>query len=79
MAYGLPVVATRLAASGLEAAVAGVHYVEADGPESFADSLAETVKGGGAEIGRRGRALAEKEYSIEALAALLGGNGHGSR
>ena len=79
MAYGLPVVATRLAASGLEAAVAGVHYVEADGPDALADSLAAILKGGGADIGRRGRELAEQEYSIETLAALLAGNREDAR
>ena len=41
LAYGLPVVATPHAAAGLEAARAGEHYREADGPEAFADALAE--------------------------------------
>ncbi|MGZ4200463.1 MAG: glycosyltransferase, partial [Thermoleophilaceae bacterium] len=53
LAYGLPVVATSHAAAGLEAARAGEHYREADGPEAFAD------------------ALAESNYSIEALTRIL--------
>jgi len=71
LAYGLPVVATPLAASGLEAAKAGIHYVEADGPGPLAESLASVLGGESAEIGPRGRELVEAEYSIEALASLL--------
>lgn len=71
LAYGLPVVATPLAASGLEAAKAGIHYVEAYGPGPLAESLASVLGGESAEIGPRGRELVEAEYSIEALASLL--------
>ncbi len=69
LAYGVPVVATPRAAAGLEA-VPGEHYLEgADGP-AFAAALVEAIRGGAATAAA-GRALAEREYSIEALAARL--------
>ena len=67
LAYGLPVVATPHAAAGLEAARAGEHYLEADGPEAFADALADILEHGAPDLASRGRALAESNYSIEAL------------
>ena len=71
LAYGLPVVATSHAAAGLEAARAGEHYREADGPEAFADALADILEHGSPELASRGRALAESNYSIEALTRIL--------
>ena len=69
LAYGLPVVATPRAAAGLEAR-AGEHYLEgSDGP-GLARALLTALAGAPA-IAAAGRALAEREYSIEALIARL--------
>ena len=69
LAYGLPVVATPKAAAGLDV-TAGEHYLEgADGP-GLARALVAALAGA-PEIAAAGRALAEREYSIEALAATL--------
>jgi polysaccharide biosynthesis protein PslH len=70
LAHGLPVVATGRAAAGLDAAD-GLHYRSAEGPEAFADALADVLRDGAAEMATRGRRLAEREYSVEALAAIL--------
>ncbi len=69
LAHGLPVVATSRAAAGL-AVQDGEHCLIADGAPAFAAALI-TVLGGGAELGRHGRALALERYSIEALGRLL--------
>jgi glycosyltransferase involved in cell wall biosynthesis len=68
LAYAVPVVATPRAAAGLDAR-AGEHYLEGAGADEFARALIDA--GGAAAIGAAGRALAEREYSIEALAARL--------
>jgi polysaccharide biosynthesis protein PslH len=68
LARGLPVVATPRAAAGVDAE-AGRHYLEGDGAEAFAAALLEAL--GAAEIGAAARQLAEREYSIEALARRL--------
>lgn len=70
LAYGLPVVATPRAAAGLTAE-AGTHYLEGDDPAAFAAALVDVLRRGAPEVARRGRALAETEYSIEALMARL--------
>ncbi len=70
LAHGLPVVATGRAAAGLDVAD-GVHYQRAEGPQAFADALTRVLRDGALEMARRGRRLAEREYSIEALAAIL--------
>lgn len=69
LAYGLPVVATPHAAAGLDV-TPGEHYLQgADGPGLGRALLA--ALDGAPEIAAAGRALAEREYSIEALAARL--------
>ena len=69
LAYGLPVVATPKAAAGLDV-TAGEHFLEgADGP-GLARALVAALAGV-PEIAAAGRALAEREYSIEALATTL--------
>jgi glycosyltransferase involved in cell wall biosynthesis len=69
LAHGLPVVATPKAAAGLEV-VAGEHYLEGDGPESFAAALAAALDPAlAARLGAAGRALVERKYSIAALTA----------
>lgn len=72
LAYGAPVVATPRAAAGLEVE-AGRHYVEAEpGGEPFARGvLAALDPAIGNPLGRAGRELAEREYSIEALERRL--------
>lgn len=66
LAHGLPVVATSVAARGLEA-VDGEHFVLADDPAAFAEGLVAALSGSSAAIGARGRTLAQARYSIEAL------------
>lgn len=72
LAYGVPVVATPRAAAGLDAQ-AGAHYVEAEPRgEAFALGMLSALDPGhGNTLARSGRALAEREYSIEALEKLL--------
>jgi glycosyltransferase involved in cell wall biosynthesis len=77
LAFGLPVVATPFAGSRLEGATAGVQYVEADGADEMAEALAVVLSSSDDELGRKGRQLAEAEYSIEALASRLAERGEG--
>jgi glycosyltransferase involved in cell wall biosynthesis len=69
LAYGLPVVATPKAAAGLDV-TAGEHYLEGADGQGLARALVDALAGA-PEIAAAGRALAEREYSIEALAATL--------
>ena len=72
LAYGLPIVATPLAARGLDAAVPGEHFREAADPASFAEQLVALMGGAGdGGMAARGRELARREYSIEALSRLV--------
>jgi glycosyltransferase involved in cell wall biosynthesis len=70
LAYGLPVVATPRAAAGL-AVRDGENCLLAEGGEEFAAALAGVLRQGAPELGLRGRELAAKRYSIEALSDLL--------
>ncbi len=70
LAHGLPVIATARAAAGLDVAD-GVHYRRAEGPQAFADALTCILRDGAAEMAMRGRRLAQREYSVDALAAIL--------
>ncbi|HEX7610872.1 MAG TPA: glycosyltransferase family 4 protein [Solirubrobacteraceae bacterium] len=70
LAYRMPVVATPLAAKGLDV-VAGVHYREGEDAVSFAEGVIGILRDGAGELAMEGRRLAEREYSIAALAALL--------
>lgn len=71
LAHALPVVATPHAARGLDA-VAGVHHLEGDGPGGFAAAVERALDPAVAQrLGRAGRALAEAEYSVAALAGRL--------
>ena len=70
LAHAVPVVATPLAARGLELS-AGEHYLEAaDGP-AFARVLGEVLTHGAGAVAAAGRRLVEHEYSIEVLSRLL--------
>jgi glycosyltransferase involved in cell wall biosynthesis len=73
LAYGLPVVATLHAARLLEDAVPGEHLVAAGEPAEFAAAIAELLTDPvrGARLGAAGRELAQRSYSVDALAALL--------
>jgi glycosyltransferase involved in cell wall biosynthesis len=72
LAYRIPVVATATAAAGLTARP-GQEYVQGgDDGESFAAALLRALDPGPANaVAAAGRRLAEREYSIEALARLL--------
>lgn len=70
LAYGLPVVATPLAAAGL-AVRDGEHCLLAEGPTAYAQALTRVLRDGAPALGARGRALAAQRYSIEALSVLL--------
>jgi glycosyltransferase involved in cell wall biosynthesis len=70
LAYGVPVVATSVAAAGLEAS-AGEHFLQADRPEELADAMAQVLRGEASDLASRGRDLAERVYSIESLAERL--------
>jgi glycosyltransferase involved in cell wall biosynthesis len=70
LAYQVPVVATPLAARGLEVR-AGEHYLEAPDAERFAAAVTEVLGGGAGEIAQAARRLAEAEYSIASLSARI--------
>jgi glycosyltransferase involved in cell wall biosynthesis len=70
LAYGLPVIATQRAVAGLDVHD-GEDCLVADGDQAFADALVRVLREGAPEIARAGRRLAERRYSIEALAALI--------
>jgi glycosyltransferase involved in cell wall biosynthesis len=70
LAYEMPVVATPLAAKGLDL-VAGVHYREGVEAESFAAAVVEVLRKGAPEMAAAGRRAAECDYSIETLAECI--------
>ena len=70
LAYGVPVVATPLAARGLEVR-AGEHYRAGQDADAFAAQVAEVLAHGAPDLAARGRAVAEAEYSLPALAARI--------
>jgi len=70
MAYGVPVVATAVAARGLSVRPER-HYIEADGGPAFAAAIARVLEGGAPGLAAEARALVESMYSIEALSRCL--------
>jgi polysaccharide biosynthesis protein PslH len=72
MAYSMPIVATPLAARGLEA-VPGVHYRQGSDAASFAAEVVDVLRHGATSMATAARDLGEQEYSIEALAERLAG------
>ena len=70
LAYQVPVVATPLAARGLEVR-AGEHYLEGGDSERFAAAVTEVLRSGAGEIAQAARRLAEAEYSISSLKARI--------
>ena len=71
MAYGLPIVATPLAAGGVDGLQSDVHYLEGDGADGFATAIVRALSGRAGAIGAAARKLAESDYSIEALSRRL--------
>jgi polysaccharide biosynthesis protein PslH len=73
LGYGLPVVATAHAARLLEDAVAGEHFLQAEGPAEFAAAIGGLLgdRARAAAIGAAGRELVRQRYSVDALATLL--------
>jgi polysaccharide biosynthesis protein PslH len=75
LAYGLPVVATPFAAAGLSVEP-GRDFAQADGrPEAFAAELVAVLRGERPGLGREGRELVARSYSIEAVARAVGPRG----
>lgn len=70
LAHGLPVVATPVAAQGLDL-VPGKHFRRGDDAEAYARELVAVLRDGAPEVAAAGRAVAEERYSIETLAGLL--------
>ncbi len=70
LARGVPVVATPKAAAGLDAQ-AGVHYLEGDGAAAFAAAVVSVLDQGAEAVAAAGRALAERDYSVAALARRI--------
>jgi hypothetical protein len=70
LAYGMPLVATPLAAKGLDV-TPGVHYREAADARTFAEAVLAILREGPGDMPRQARALAERSYSIETLLACI--------
>jgi glycosyltransferase involved in cell wall biosynthesis len=70
MAYGVPVVSTPTGARGL-GVTPGEHYREAREPEAFAAELVDLLRTGDRPMAARARAVAEREFSVDALTRLL--------
>jgi glycosyltransferase involved in cell wall biosynthesis len=70
LAYGVPIVATPVAARGLDARP-GEHFRLGADARAFAGELVALLRGGDRAMARRARALAEAEYSVEALVRHL--------
>lgn len=70
LAYGLPVVATKLAAKGLEL-VPGRDFLEADDADAFADAVGKVLTHDCPDLRQHAREVAEGRYSVEALTSLL--------
>ena len=71
LAYGVTVVATPTAAAGLDVAP-NEHYLEGDGADGFAAAMVEGLdRSRASAVARAGRALVEREYSIDSIAKAL--------
>jgi len=73
LAYGLPVIASRHAAGLLEDATPNEHFLLAADSAEFARTVISLFEDAPSKrrLGAAGRALAERSYSIDALATLL--------
>lgn len=72
LAHGLPVVASSHAAALIEEGTPGDDFLAAGDGQGFAAALLRVLDGDEPELGHRGRKLAERAYSVEALTELLG-------
>jgi polysaccharide biosynthesis protein PslH len=70
LAHGLPVVATPFAAAGLSVE-AGRDYAQAEA-SGFGDELVAVLRGQRPGLGREGRALVARSYSVEAVERAIG-------
>lgn len=70
LAYAVPVVATSVAAQGLEVEP-GRDFRLADDAPAFGAALVELARDGAPGMGRAARSLVEREYSVEALVRLI--------
>jgi polysaccharide biosynthesis protein PslH len=70
LAYALPVIATPRAAAGLDVRD-GENCLLAESAEEFAAAIVGVLAQGAPELGLRGRTLAARRYSVEALSELL--------
>jgi glycosyltransferase involved in cell wall biosynthesis len=73
LAYGVPVVSTPRGAGGLDV-VAGREYLEGEDADGLAQAIVAALDPErGRALGAAGRALAEREHSIESLVPRLAG------
>jgi glycosyltransferase involved in cell wall biosynthesis len=72
-ARGLPVVTTTVGLEGIDA-ISGRDVLVADGASEFADAVLRLLDDPGLreQIGRRGRALVEREYDWNVVLARMG-------
>lgn len=70
LAYGMPVIATPLAAKGLDL-VPDVHFREGADAPSFAAAAIDVLDRGATEMAAQGRHVAEGQYSIDTLAEYI--------
>jgi len=71
LAYGLPVVTTKVGARGLEGAQDGVHLLVADTAAGFAEAMLRADDEQANGLGPAARTFVEQRYSIAALRTLL--------
>jgi glycosyltransferase involved in cell wall biosynthesis len=71
LARAVPVVATSHAARLIEYGTSGEHYIAAPDAAAMADGLVSVLRGEHPEMGARGRELADRHLSVDALARLL--------
>lgn len=71
LAYGLPIVATPLAAGGVDELESGVNFLEGEGADGFSAAVVQALGGKSGGLAAAARKLAESEYSIEALSRRL--------
>ncbi|HEY7630976.1 MAG TPA: glycosyltransferase [Thermoleophilaceae bacterium] len=70
---GLPVVVTSHAAALIQHGTPGEHFLAAPDAPEFATALVSVLRGEHADMGARGRAMAEEFLSVEALVRQLDG------
>ena len=71
LARGVPVVATAHAARLIEHGSSGEEFIAADGGPGLGDALLSVLRGEHPGMGARGRELADRHLSVDALARLL--------